>query len=80
MSDYKKELEYIKSKLAEDKIKKAKLEERLENLQKEQKEIWKELKEKYDISDKETLESKIKKLEEEINKEISQCKEVMKNT
>jgi len=69
--DYKKEFETLQEQINTKKLEKARLEERLENLQKEEKELQENLKELGVTS--EELEVTISKLEEEIKGELEKC-------
>ncbi len=70
MSDYKKQLDEIQEDISNKKLEKAKLEERLENLKKDMKQLREELKEMglTDITP-EMLDA----LEKDIKEEIEQC-------
>lgn len=74
--NYRKELDNIKTKLEQRKLKKAKLEERLENLNNQKKEIMSKLKEEK-IESYSDLKNKIEELEDKLNKGINQCKKLM---
>lgn len=70
--EYKDQLDKLKKDIDEKKVQKAKLEERLENLEKDGKQIQEDLKELNVTS--EDLEEVISKLEKEIKEEIDLCK------
>ena len=76
MSDYKNDFENLVKEIEEQKVQRAKLEERLENLQKEEKQIQKDLKELDVTSDE--LEDVISKLEGEIKEEMEKCNKTLK--
>ncbi len=73
MSDYKKEFDKLHKNIEEKKIEQAKLEERLENLQKEEKQISEDLKELNVTSDE--LEGVICDLEKDIKEELEKCQQ-----
>jgi chromosome segregation ATPase len=75
MSDYKKQFDEIQETINNKKLEKAKLEERQENLLKEQKQIHEDLKELGVTSDE--LEDVISKLEEEIKGELEKCQKTL---
>ena len=72
MNDYKKQFDELQEEINNKKLEKAKLEERLENLQKEEKQIDIDLK-KLNVS-KEDLNNVIETLEKEINEELEKCR------
>lgn len=72
MSDYKEQFDKLQEEINNKKLEKAKLEERLANLQKEEKQINIDLKE-LNVS-KEDLESVVQTLEKDINEELEKCK------
>ena len=71
MSDYKKQYDILQEEINDKKIEKAKAEERLENLQKETKQIQENLKELNVTSDE--LEEVVEKLEKEIQSDLTKC-------
>lgn len=75
MSDFKKQFDDIQETINNKKVEKAKLEERQENLLKEQKQIQEDLKELGVTSDE--LEDVISKLEEEIKGELEKCQKTL---
>lgn len=75
MSDFKKQFDEIQETINNKKVEKAKLEERQENLLKEQKQIQEDLKELGVTSDE--LEAVISKLEEEIKEELEKCQKTL---
>ena len=71
MTDYKKQLDDIQEEINNKKVEKAKLQERMENLLKETKQIKKDL-EVLDVSEEE-LDGVITSLENDIKEELSKC-------
>lgn len=71
MSDLKKDFEELQEQINNKKLERAKLEERLANLQKEEKEILENLKELDIVPDE--LESVINDLEKDIKEELVAC-------
>ena len=76
MSDYKKQFDELQEEINNKKVEKAKLEERLANLQKEEIAIKEDLKELNVTS--EELEDVISKLENEIKEELEKCQKTLK--
>ncbi len=77
MSDFKKQFDELQEEINNKKLERAKLEERLANLQKEEKENLEELKELDITPDK--LEGVIEKLEKEIREEMEICNKKLNN-
>lgn len=77
MSDLRKDFENLQKEIDEKKVQRAKFEERLANLQKEEKEIIEKLKE-LDVTPDE-LEGVIEKLEKEITEEMAICNKKLTN-
>ncbi len=75
MSDFKKQFDEIQETINNKKVEKAKLQERQENLLKEQKQIHEELKELDVTSDE--LEGVIADLEKEIKEELAKCQKTL---
>ena len=71
MSEYKKQFDELQEFINDKKVQKAKLEERLANLEKEEKQINEDLKELNVPKDE--LNSVIEKLETEIKEELEKC-------
>jgi len=74
--DYKQELQDIEKKVNESKIEKAKLEERLFQLNKDEKEIM-EILEVEGIKDISELSNKLNQLEFEIQEGLNECKKIL---
>ena len=77
MSDYKKQFDEIQETINDKKVEKAKVQERQENLLKEQKQILEDLKKLNVTSDE--LEGVISKLDEEIKEELARCNKTLNN-
>ena len=77
MSDYKKQFDEIQETINNKKVEKAKLQERQENLLKEQKQILEDLKELDVTSDE--LEGVIADLEKDIKEELEKCNKTLNN-
>ena len=77
MSDYKKQFDEIQETINNKKVEKAKLQERQENLLKEQKQIQEYLKELDVTSDE--LEGVIADLEKDIKEELEKCNKTLNN-
>lgn len=75
--DYKVQLEEIKKKVEEKKVEKAKLEERLDSLKKEQEKLLAQMKE-LGINSPDELQTEIEKLEATIQLGIKECLDVLK--
>jgi len=76
MSDYKKQFDELQESINNKKLEKAKLEERLANLEKEEKQINENLKE-LNVS-KDELDSILETLEKEIKEELEKCQTSLK--
>ncbi len=72
MSDYKKQFDELQESINNKKLEKAKLEERLANLEKEEKQINEDLKELNVTTDE--LEGVIADLEKDIKEELEKCR------
>jgi uncharacterized coiled-coil protein SlyX len=75
MDNYKEKLNLIKSKIEENKIEKAKLEERTHNLEEEKQEIMVALAEKELTIDK--LSDKVAELKKEIEEQLEKCSDLL---
>jgi len=75
MSEFKKQFDDIQESINNKKVEKAKLQERQENLLKEQKQITEDLKELGVTSDE--LDDVLSKLEEEIKEELAKCQKTL---
>ena len=76
MSDFKTELENIKKKIEDKKIAQAKLEQQLEDLTKEKKELDKQM-EEIGIKDTVSLEAEIESLEKELTEGLEKCQKML---
>ena len=76
MSDFKTQLEDIKKQIEDKKIAQAKLEQQLEDLTKEKKDLDTQMAD-LGIKDIATLKSEIEKLEKELTEELEKCQKML---